>query len=92
MQRLLAKNKKYVVSVIIIRFLTPCTPSLPLQVHVGSVSGSRRAPVHRIPVPAGEPPLVNPARADPEGPPRAQSDPRQPEHRRGVRQHQEQHR
>lgn len=64
----------------------------PLQVHVGAVGSSRCAPVYRIPVPAGEPSLVNPVRADPEGPPCAQSDTRQPEHRRGVRQHQEQHR
>lgn len=78
-----------VVSVIVIRSLTP---SLLLKVHVGSVGASRCAPVHRIPVPAGEPSLVNPARADPEGPARAESDQRQPEHRRGVRQHQEQHR
>lgn len=74
----------YVVSGIIFRFLTPRIPSLPVQVHAGSVGASRYGPVHRIPVPAGEPSLVNPARADPEGSPRAQSDPGQPEHRRGV--------
>ena len=65
--------------------------SLHPQVHAGSVRASRCAPVYGIPLPAREPSLVNPAWADPEGPARAQSDPRQPEHRRGVRQHQKQH-
>lgn len=81
-----------VISVILLWFLTPLPPCLPPQVHVGAVGASRCAPVHRIPLPAGEPSLVDPARPDPEGPPRAQPDPRKPEHRRGVRQHQEQHR
>lgn len=58
--------------------------SLPVQVHVGSVGAPCCASVHRIPVPAREPSLVNPARADPEGSPCAQSNPGQPEHRRRV--------
>lgn len=62
-----------------------------MQVHAGSLRAPGCSSVYRLPVPAREPPLVNPARADPEGSPRAQPDPGQPEHRRGVRQHQEQH-
>lgn len=62
-----------------------------MQVYAGSVCSTRSSSVPRVPLPTWKSSLAHPEGTYPEGPASAQPDPRKPEHRRGVWEHQEQH-